>query len=52
MDDSLHSMLKTFVENKVTIHNYISDDMELIDAEGILDENDNEIFDEDGIIHE
>ncbi len=37
---------KTFIVDKVTIHNYITEDIELVDAEDQINENDEGIFDE------
>ena len=43
--DDLHTMLKKFVVEKTTIHNYITEDMDLVDSEDLMNENDQAIFD-------
>ena len=43
--DDLHTMLKKFVVDKTTIHNHITDDMDLVDSEDLMNENDQAIFD-------
>ena len=43
--DNLHNMLKKFVIDKVTIQNYVNEDMDLVDAEDHINENDPAIFD-------